>query len=132
MDETTEWKLVPLEPTPEMLRVWKTMFGYSRYQKYKAMLAAAPNVLGSPVARVKTIGGYPDGPEHIVEWLCRFRDLKHGDYLYVAPASVAGLVEALEEARLTLHVMQGRGSSVELTLAIIDRALATHRERGAE
>lgn len=39
------------------------------------------------------------------------------------------LAEALEEARLTLEVMQGRGSSVGLTLAIIDRALAAHRKR---
>lgn len=42
---------------------------------------------------------------------------------------VSALVGALEEARLTLEVMQGRGSSVELTLAIIDRALDAHRKQ---
>ena len=45
---------------------------------------------------------------------------------------MAQLAEALEEARLTLEVMQGRGSSVGLTLAIIDRALAAHRKQGGE
>lgn len=41
---------------------------------------------------------------------------------------VSALVEALEEARLTLDVLRGRGSSVTLTLAIIDRALAAYRK----
>lgn len=44
----TDYKLVPVEPTPKMLQVWKSMYGYSRYDKYKAMLAAAPAVQGEP------------------------------------------------------------------------------------
>lgn len=39
-------------------------------------------------------------------------------------AAAPELLEALEEARLTLEVVQGRGSSVKLTLDIIDRAIA--------
>lgn len=46
----SEYKLVPVEPTPKMLQVWKSMHGYSRYNKYKAMLAAAPTLQGEPVA----------------------------------------------------------------------------------
>lgn len=44
-------------------------------------------------------------------------------------SGVKALVEALKEARLTLEVMQGRGSSVGLTLAIIDHALAPHHKQ---
>lgn len=39
-------------------------------------------------------------------------------------AAAPELLEALEEARLTLEVVQGRGSSVKLTLDIIDKAIA--------
>ena len=38
-----------------------------------------------PVGIVRTIGGYPDDSEHIVEWLCKYKDLKEGDKLYLAP-----------------------------------------------
>lgn len=38
----SNYKLVPVEPAPKMLQVWKSMYGYSRYGKYKAMLAEAP------------------------------------------------------------------------------------------
>ena len=41
-----------------------------------------------PVARVKTVGGYPDASEHTVEWLVKFKDLMSGQLLYTArPAS---------------------------------------------
>jgi hypothetical protein len=38
-----------------------------------------------PVGVVRTIGGYPDDSEHIVEWLCKYKYLKDGDRLYLAP-----------------------------------------------
>lgn len=36
--------LIPKEPTSEMLKIWKTMYGYSRYTKYKAMLGLIPPI----------------------------------------------------------------------------------------
>lgn len=47
------WRVVPVEPTPAMRAPWKTMRGYSWHDKYKAMLAAAPE----PVERLATDGG---------------------------------------------------------------------------
>ena len=38
-----------------------------------------------PVGIVRTIGGYPDDSEHVVDWLCKYKDLKEGDKLYLAP-----------------------------------------------
>ena len=38
-----------------------------------------------PVARVKTVGGYPDASEHTVEWLVKFKDVMSGQLLYAAP-----------------------------------------------
>jgi len=38
-----------------------------------------------PVARVKTVGGYPDASEHTVEWLVKFKDVISGQLLYAAP-----------------------------------------------
>lgn len=43
---------------------------------------------------------------------------------------VTQLVEALEEAKLTIEVLQGRGNSAGVTLSIIDRALAPYRKGG--
>ena len=37
------------------------------------------------VGIVRTIGGYPDNSEHVVDWVCKYRDLKDGDRLYLAP-----------------------------------------------
>ena len=37
------------------------------------------------VGIVRTIGGYPDNSEHVVDWVCKYRDLKEGDRLYLAP-----------------------------------------------
>lgn len=56
--------------------------------------------LREPVARVKTVGGYPDESEHVVEWLCKHKDMKDGDYLYLVqqPAlGMSGLTEALRQ-----------------------------------
>lgn len=38
-----------------------------------------------PVGVVRTIGGYPDDSEHVVDWFCKYKDLKEGDKLYLAP-----------------------------------------------
>ena len=37
------------------------------------------------VGIVRTIGGYPDDSEHVVDWVCKYRELKQGDRLYLAP-----------------------------------------------
>jgi hypothetical protein len=42
-------------------------------------------VVQEPVGIVRTIGGYPDDSEHVVDWLCKYKDLKEGDRLYLAP-----------------------------------------------
>ncbi|SFG87742.1 hypothetical protein [Ensifer sp. OV372] len=42
------WQLVPKEPTVAMRMPWKTMRGDAWYDKYKAMLAAAPAPPSSP------------------------------------------------------------------------------------
>ena len=43
-DEPDGWQLVPVEPTVAMRMPWKKMRGDSWYDKYKAMLDAAPDV----------------------------------------------------------------------------------------
>ena len=45
-------------------------------------------------------------------------------------ALMVGLVEALEDARLTLKVMQGRGSIPRITISTIDQALAAYHKQG--
>lgn len=45
----------------------------------------AEKVKQEPVGIVRTIGGYPDNSEHVVDWLCKYKDLKEGDRLYLAP-----------------------------------------------
>lgn len=91
-----KYKLVPVEPTAEMMRaLWQA----EPLDRYAAMLTAAPAVQGEPVGRVKTVGGYPDESEHTIEWLCKYKELKDGDLLYAAPQpapEVAMLVEALK------------------------------------
>ena len=42
------------------------------------------------------------------------------------------LVEALEDARLTIKALQGRGNSAGLTLSIIDRALTAYHKAKEE
>ena len=54
---------------------------YELYWDIKTML----DMPVTPVGIVKTIGGYPDESEHIVEWLCKYKDLKQGDFLYILP-----------------------------------------------
>lgn len=54
---------------------------YELYWDIKKML----DMTVTPVGIVKTIGGYPDESEHIVEWLCKYKDLKQGDFLYILP-----------------------------------------------
>lgn len=62
----------------------------------------SPAVQGEPVARVKTVGGYLEVSEHVVEWLCKHKDLKDGDHLYLVQQpvekhpDVTHMVEALE------------------------------------
>ena len=38
-----------------------------------------------PVGVVRTIGGYPDNSEHVVDWVRPYKYLKDGDRLYTAP-----------------------------------------------
>ena len=38
-----------------------------------------------PVARIVTVGGYPDDYQHTVEWLVKHRELYHGQLLYARP-----------------------------------------------
>ena len=45
----------------------------------------AKQVKQEHVGIVRTIGGYPDDSEHVVDWLCKYKDLKEGDRLYLAP-----------------------------------------------
>ena len=64
-----------------------TPFLYHREIFEVIPLYTAPPVKSEqePVGIVRTIGGYPDNSEHIVEWLCKYKDLKEGDRLYLAP-----------------------------------------------
>lgn len=55
----------------------------SPVQKEIEELLAQPEQ--EPVGIVRTIGGYPDDSEHVVDWLCKYKDLKEGDRLYLAP-----------------------------------------------
>ena len=48
-------------------------------------LLAQPEPKQEHVGIVRTIGGYPDNSEHVVDWLCKYKDLKEGDRLYLAP-----------------------------------------------
>jgi hypothetical protein len=48
-------------------------------------LLAQPETNQEPVGIVRTIGGYPDQSQHTVELICRHRDLRDGDLLYLAP-----------------------------------------------
>ncbi len=38
-----------------------------------------------PVGYIKTVGGYPDESEHKVEWVVKYKELKHGQSLYTTP-----------------------------------------------
>ena len=51
--------------------------------KRSASLSKKPEQ--EPVGIVRTIGGYPDNSEHVVDWVCKYKDLKEGDRLYLAP-----------------------------------------------
>ena len=63
---------------------------YELYWDIKTML----DMPVTPVGIVKTIGGYPDESEHIVEWLCKYKDLKQGDFLYILPPKREPLSDA--------------------------------------
>src|SRR5690554_4796685 len=83
----SDYKMVPVEPTPEMVSAAEDAympFG-DMDMAIRMALLTAPAVHGEPVGRVKTVGGYPDESEHTVEWLCKYKDLKDGDLLYTAP-----------------------------------------------
>ena len=41
-----------------------------------------------PVGYVKTVGGYPDESEHKVEWVVKYKELKHGQPLYTTPPTL--------------------------------------------
>lgn len=104
-----DYKLVPTELTAEMVEAsgcegnFKVSPHEQAQEMWEAMLVAAPAQQAEPVARVKTVGGYPDESEHVAEWLCKHKDLKDGDYLYLVqqPAEqkpdVSGLTEALRQ-----------------------------------
>ena len=64
-----------------------TPFLYHREIFEVIPLYTAPPVKSEqePVGIVRTIGGYPDDSEHVVDWLCKYKDLKEGDRLYLAP-----------------------------------------------
>ena len=64
-----------------------TPFLYHREIFEVIPLYTAPPVKSEqePVGVVRTIGGYPDDSEHVVDWLCKYKDLKEGDRLYLAP-----------------------------------------------
>jgi hypothetical protein len=55
------------------------------YKYIETFLAQPEQTEQEPVGIVRTIGGYPDNSEHVVDWLCKYRDLKQGDRLYLAP-----------------------------------------------
>lgn len=98
-----------------------------------ALEIAAPVVQGEPVGKVRTVGGYPDESEHTVHWLCKYKDLKDGDYLYAAhqPAQdVAGLVEALEDAEHSLRREGLQDSTAYLIIKTKLTAMAAHRKGG--
>ena len=83
-----KYKLVPIEPTPEMRRKAGLIRGADYYtitKVWRAMIDASPAVQGDPVGMVKTVGGYPDESKHTIEWLCKYKELKNGDLLYTTP-----------------------------------------------
>lgn len=100
----SKYKLVPIEPTHDMERAAESYWNERRFK------------------------GLSDDPR---TWAGVYQSMLDAAEQQPAP-DVSVLVEALEEARLTLEVMQGRGSSAGLTLAIIDRALAAYRTQGGD
>ena len=64
-----------------------TPFLYHREIFEVIPLYTAPPVKSEqePVGIVRTIGGYPDNSEHVVDWVRPYKYLKDGDKLYLAP-----------------------------------------------
>lgn len=146
----SKYKLVPVEPTQEMI-------GEGRTAEVEAPSHSLPNwsECNLRVGNSEWLKDNDRKPEHdsltanpLHEFIYEYDDsdaYKSAWFLHrlekligfikseqVPAPEVAKLAEALEEARLTLEVMQGRGSSVGLTLAIIDRALAAYRKQGGD
>lgn len=73
---------------------------------------------GEAVAKVRTVGGYPDDSVHVVEWLVPHKSIKDGDLLYTRYAPVNQLVEALKNlAREYEGYFEGAPESNELIAA---------------
>lgn len=129
----TDYKLVPVEPTPEMLQVWKSMHGYSRYNKYKAMLAAAPQPAEQQLA--------PDVPG-LTEALRQYQHndgsgLVFGYDKLLVDQYVAQLVEALARCRHEASYSIGEEEALSIQLGkvrdIVNQtlsALAPYRKGG--
>lgn len=50
----------------------------------KEVTELIPNAqIGRAVAKITTVGGYPDDSEKVIEWMCRYKDIPDG-YLYTA------------------------------------------------
>lgn len=60
----------------------------------RAKLAARDSQ--EPVGLVKTIGGYPDESEHVVEWLVKYRQITDGQYLYAKPVPAEQVPDAIQ------------------------------------
>lgn len=134
----TDYKLVPVEPTPEMLAEGEHALEAGCYASgiYADMLAAAPAVQGEPVAWSGWGCQYPGkmprlyGERRIAELNC---DWENGDQLLHFTATsqlteqkpapdVTQLVEALE----TCLEMEERPKIIKMARA----ALAPHRKQG--
>lgn len=125
------YKLVPVEPTPEMRRKAGLTRGADYYtitKVWRAMIDAAPAVQGEPVGRVKTVGGYPDESEHTIEWLCKYKELKDGDLLYTAP-DVAQPVAVPEIIKAVANFV-GSQKGGPFTPAVMKAAIISQLEYG--
>ena len=132
-----KYKLVPVEPTPAMIKAAEHAympFGDMELAIQMAILEA-PDVRGWPAVfdedaaltmAERTFS--TEIHEQLAVDIVQYAQRLHALYTTLQPVpDAAGLVEALREAELTLELLQGRGSSVKLTLSIIERALAAYR-----
>ena len=87
------------------------------------------NAEQEPVARVKTVGGYPDASEHTVEWLVKFKDVMSGQLLYTAPPARKPLSYMEACTFIALNIEDG-AESLEMQSQLVDLIRAVERAHG--
>lgn len=124
----SNYKLVLVEPTPKMLQVWKSMYGYSRYDKYKAMLVEAPiiNIVATKNEQGQIVSVTLQDEDHRILEVIAEADVQ-------GKPDVSALVEALEElVDLVEDIRQGEYIPDSFTTQPARIALDAYRKGGGK